>query len=568
MSPDELIQGYFDGTLTPAEEDELRRWLEEDDANLEDFRSQIEVHATLWEDRLAGAVEAPKEPRRSRRRAPTASGARPFPWIPLAAAAAALVAVGLLFTRSGAPAKPSEPRIVRAPAPKPPPEPPALPDAVPPSVPPPRPEPKSAPEPFRPPSPPPAPEPPRAPPPPLPPPAPPPVTVAAMASIEDVQGEVLIQTAEGPRPVRPVLFPGEGLISGGATARAAIVFPDRTRLEIGPDTRLFEIFDRGDQHGRRLRLERGRLSAVVSPQPAGRPFEITTPHGNATVLGTTFRLAAADTTRLDVREGRVGLRRAGGAAAVVVDAGHFAVMSARAEPKASRLRESAGLVAAWDFKDGRGTRVRDVSGVAPLIPLVVESAPAVRWVPEGLRLSGPTRLSSVEPAAKIVEACGTSNELSLEAWITPAPDEIPPSTEPARLITLSADPSRRAFTLEQSYPRAEVGSPMVSGWRCRFASPNAVQTPAGTVKAGLQHLLLVRSKDGTARLYLDGVEAARREGTGDFSRWPQGLRLGLGGEFGDEGPRSWRGTFHYAAVYSRALTPDAVDRHHFAGLPR
>jgi len=58
----------------------------------------------------------------------------------------------------------------------------------------------------------------------------------------------------------------------------------------------------------RLELREGGLRCDVTPQPAGRPFAISTPHGEATVLGTSFDLeATSEETRLATRSGRVRL---------------------------------------------------------------------------------------------------------------------------------------------------------------------------------------------------------------------------------------------------------------------
>lgn len=389
-----------------------------------------------------------------------------------------------------------------------------------------------------------------------------------MATLSELRGDVSVQTADGPRPAadRPVLRPGEGLVVGEGDAHAAVVFPDRSRLDLAPGTRILDVFDHGADGGRRLRLDAGRVTAVVAPQPAGRPMVIGTLHGRATVLGTTLRVSVvAGATAVEVREGRVGVRRTTDADDVTVVAGHFAILAAQAPPRARPLRESAGLLALYAFDEGRGARIRDVSGASPPLNLVVESSAAVRWTPGGLRVAGPTRLSSVEPASKITAACRASGEITIEAWITPAPDEIPPSTEPARIVTISADEARRAFTLEQAYPEAAVGSPMVSGWRCRFLGRGAVQSSDGSVRPSLQHVVVTRGADGTARLFVDGAEAGRRAGTADFGRWPDSYRLALAGEFEDAGPRSWRGTFHRVAIYGRALPEEEVRRHHFAG---
>ena len=94
-----------------------------------------------------------------------------------------------------------------------------------------------------------------------------------------------------------------------------------------------EIFEREDEgkgtRGKRLYLSKGRVSATVARQPEGQPFILSTPHGEARVLGTTLRLTveaapAGGLTRLEVVEGKVRLQRRDGKA-VDVTSGHLAV---------------------------------------------------------------------------------------------------------------------------------------------------------------------------------------------------------------------------------------------------
>ena len=86
--------------------------------------------------------------------------------------------------------------------------------------------------------------------------------------------------------------------------------------------------------------------------------------------------------------------------------------------------------------------------------LKIEKADAVRWLPGGgLRVESPTRIASTAAAAKVVQAIGRSGELTLEAWVKPANTT---QAGPARIVTFSADPSRRNFTLGQAAGDFEV----------------------------------------------------------------------------------------------------------------
>jgi hypothetical protein len=73
-------------------------------------------------------------------------------------------------------------------------------------------------------------------------------------------------------------------------------------------------------------MDRGFLSVEAVRQPVGRPMILTTPHSEATVLGTEFTLyATALYTRLDVREGRVKFTRLPGVTSIIVTGSHYAI---------------------------------------------------------------------------------------------------------------------------------------------------------------------------------------------------------------------------------------------------
>ena len=83
--------------------------------------------------------------------------------------------------------------------------------------------------------------------------------------------------------------------------------------------------DRGQKE---LRLMRGRFSARVLPQPAGKPMLIHTPTAVLEVLGTQFDVEAeSKSTMLLVREGKVQVRRVGDGKTVLVPAGHRVVVA-------------------------------------------------------------------------------------------------------------------------------------------------------------------------------------------------------------------------------------------------
>ncbi len=290
------------------------------------------------------------------------------PWMPWAAAAVFILSVAALL-RSGreqAPVTPP-PNTTRVPQPKgepvlsPTPKPPA-PVAPKPEEPKPTPAPTiviPTPPPVPAPTPKPAPEPPVKPEDPTPvkpapaPEVPRPTTVAVVATLEKMEGDVLVGKvpAKAGQPIRH----GEGLETRGARSWAVISYPDKTRVELEGDTLVRELLDRDAGKGRRIFVEKGAVRAEVSKQPAGQPMVFDSAHGEARVLGTTLRFHVDPDpkkgTKLEVEEGKVELRNLAGRSALV-ESGHFAIAAAGASPTTKRLPKEETILA-YDFEDGK-----------------------------------------------------------------------------------------------------------------------------------------------------------------------------------------------------------------------
>lgn len=287
-------------------------------------------------------------------------------------AAAAAVFLLLVLSVPGRVSRREEkpPVVVRdaeapTPAPAPPPSP--VPDPAPPPAP--RSEPRPAPPPT-------TPDPVVAPPPPpLPPPVEPPrekpaeprgepptrAARVAIAVLGRVQGDVLVAAPDGRRKAAA----GDSLSADdGVETRAGsalIEYPDGTRLDLSAETVVERL---PEKQGRRAAvLARGTVTATVAKQGAGRSVVLSTPHAEVTVVGTVFAVAALpDATRVEVREGRVSIKRLPDGATVEVTAGHAAVAA-----KGQKL-ESRPVVFTRDFQDGpgyAGTRDTEISGADP-----------------------------------------------------------------------------------------------------------------------------------------------------------------------------------------------------------
>lgn len=221
-----------------------------------------------------------------------------------------------------------------------------------------------------------------------------------------------------------------------------------------------------------------------------------------------------------------------------------------------RVRD--GLIAEYDFEQGSGDTVADVSGAGTPMDLWIDDPASTTWVTGGLRLDAPTLVRSPFWASKIVDACTATNAITVEAWVKPANVT---QDGPVRMVTMSSVEYQRNFTL----------GPGTTEWvwlvRTTQTDTNGVPlntTGFGFVTTDLQHVVATfDSSDGRSRIYLNGQQVNWENIGGDLSDWAHGMRFALGNELLDSWP--WLGTFYHVAVYDRALSAADIQINFGAG---
>jgi hypothetical protein len=177
------------------------------------------------------------------------------------------------------------------------------------------------------------------------------VTPLTSAVLERVQGTVFVLAGSEKSAARSgrIFSAGEGLQTAGAGSLAALRCPDGTWIELGADTTVKDMAAAAGDTSKagRLAVEAGTLRAQVTPRAADRPLVFTTPHADAVVLGTRLALSVKpESTRLEVREGRVLMTRRGDGSETEVESGQFAVAAAGTPLK------PGSLVRLLAFQDG------------------------------------------------------------------------------------------------------------------------------------------------------------------------------------------------------------------------
>lgn len=225
----------------------------------------------------------------------------------------------------------------------------------------------------------------------------------------------------------------------------------------------------------------------------------------------------------------------------------------------SAERLGRDLLVLYTFERPTDDIIRDRSKNGEPLNLRIDNPQAVAFRGGRLIVTSSARISSVDPARKIVAAVKKSNALSIEAWLTPQDAK---QTGPARIVTLSADPGQRNFTLGQEAGRFDVRL------RTTSTSGNGIPStasPEDSARAELTHVVFTRDASGVARIYRDGKEVVTNKVDGKFDNWSDSFRLVLANEL--TGDRPWLGELSLVAIYGRALSAEEVVRNFAAGAP-
>lgn len=225
-------------------------------------------------------------------------------------------------------------------------------------------------------------------------------------------------------------------------------------------------------------------------------------------------------------------------------------------------RVNTGIIARWDFAEGSGTVARDTSGVTPALDLSFDGA--VEWLADGgIDLKGGRASAPASASRKLYDRiAGGSGQYTLEAWVSPVSIT---QVGPARIVTYSVDISNRNFSMNQVADTYAFRNRSTAAGINSNGGPN-LNSPAGSLQAALQHVVMTWDSNTGRRLYIDGaaVDVADAQGPGALSNWDASYALHFGNEPSNDRP--WQGQVKFAAVYDRALAATEVRQNFEAGV--
>lgn len=224
----------------------------------------------------------------------------------------------------------------------------------------------------------------------------------------------------------------------------------------------------------------------------------------------------------------------------------------------AQARVSDELLVLYNFGEGSGAYVHDISETGTPLMLLIQDSDHVQWIEGGgLAINNPTIIKSLVPATKINEACMATNALTLEAWI--APDNVS-QDGPARIMSVSHGSSVRNATLGQ------IDDTYIARVRTENNSdnglPNFVSGVEGALSTSLQHVVYTLA-DEVESFYIDGELVSTGTRSGGFDDWNDAYPFAIGNEIGAD--RDWLGTIFLSAAYGTALSPEQVQQNFEAG---
>src|SRR3972149_4503767 len=175
---------------------------------------------------------------------------------------------------------------------------------------------------------------------------------------------------------------------------------------------------------------------------------------------------------------------------------------------ATGSRVAGGQTVLYNFDEGSGTTINDVSGFGSPLNLTINNPSAVTWSPVGLQVKD-TALINSSTATKVIDAVTASNEITVELWIRPL------LTNFNRIFNLTFFNTEVNFGIETLPP---YGYNFVA--RTTTTNNQGIPGTLDTTGLGTDTVHLVFTfRDSVAKIYKNGTEVISKNIGGDFSNW-------------------------------------------------
>jgi len=373
----------------------------------------------------------------------------------------------------------------------------------------------------------------------------------SIARIEGVTGEAVLIRGDKQLSVAEVsrLYDGDQ-IKSSSNGAVRIVYHDGVRLRLGGQTAI--QLSRGENpNQKQIHLHSGDITAQVTPQT--HPLIIKTPVATAEVLGTEFFLSVdPETTRLEVRRGRVRLNHLTRNKSVIVAANQFGLADTHDVSLREVLWPSDRNGVTFLFQNNDQARWAMDTETDVLQSYTLASRGNAQWNADyAMRLDDGAFVTPNEAATAVLASCRATKTISWEAMITPREVN---QLGPAHVISLLSDEC--SVSILQDEKRLIL--------RVKHFEDVHEQVIGQLRDARPHHVACVLS-EGVATCFLNGRQTSRenvpndlfvRAGSENKSSEKYSSELLFGQAF--EAAPAWAGDVEGVAIYSRTLAKEEV----------
>lgn len=228
-------------------------------------------------------------------------------------------------------------------------------------------------------------------------------------------------------------------------------------------------------------------------------------------------------------------------------------------------RHEENVIALYEFKEGSGNTVYDVSGISPSLHLQLAGTEDVdyKWVGGwGVEFLNSKAQGTTSDSKKLADFIKSSGEYSIEAWAVPANVS---QEGPARIISYSAGVNDRNFTLGQtlySYDFLNRSSTTDANGEPALSTADADED----LQATEQHVVVTYDQVNGRSIFVNGVftDDLDSESAGNLNDWDETFAFVLGNEVTNGRP--WQGKLRLVAIHNRALTLSQIQGNFEAGV--
>lgn len=228
-------------------------------------------------------------------------------------------------------------------------------------------------------------------------------------------------------------------------------------------------------------------------------------------------------------------------------------------------RHEENVIALYEFKEGEGNTIYDVSGITPLMHLELAGTKDLdyKWVGGwGVEFVDSIARATTSSSRKLADFIKASGEYSLEAWVVPGNVT---QEGPARIISYSAGVNDRNFMLGQTlynYDFLNRSSSTDANGDPRLSTADADEV----LQATEQHVVVTFDPVNGRSIYVNGEHTGDVDSdeAGNLSDWDETFAFVLGNEVTND--RTWQGKLRLVAVHNRALLPEQIQQNYEAGV--